>query len=110
MPLSTPSCEEENKKSVLLGALFFVAAIVILLLAAEITDEIFWEIHPDQPHMNVDIYTPIFIWGPVSLIYFLAIGLVGASVDPAITITIIMVAMTIFGAIRYMSLVSAYLA
>lgn len=107
---SRPSSLDEKKPSVLLGVLFFVAAIVMLLLAAEITDEIFWKIHPGQPHMDVDIYTPIFVWGPVLLIYFVAIGLVGARVDPAITITIIMVAMMIFGTVRYMSLVSAYLA
>lgn len=109
MPPSTSSSQDENKTSALLGVLFFVAAIVILLLAAEITDEIFWAIHPGRPHMDVDIYTPIFIWGPVSLIYFLAIGFVGAHIDPTITITIIVVAMMIFGAIRYMSLGSAYL-
>lgn len=108
MSTSTPSTQDKNKKSLLLGVLFFMAAVAIVLLATKIIEEAFWKIHADKPQMNVGISTPILILVPISLIYFLATGVIGASANLAITITIFMVAMAFFGNIRHISLTSSY--
>jgi len=97
--------EAKNKASLFLGLLFFVVAIAMIFLTTEVAEEIFRELHKDYSGPNDDIGTLIFVGIPVSFVYCVAIGLIGARIDPSITIAIIMGAMAILGVCHYWSMV-----